>query len=252
MEAVIPGLIEGQGTPESGWRAWLALEPLPAMSCNDLLKDCRRVVIVAPHPDDEILGAAGLLRYCTNTAMPCTVVAVTDGDASHPDSPLWPKDRLAHARAQESAEALALLNPRAQIHRLGLPDGSIADHARRLAGALQRTVQPADAVFCTWRHDGHPDHEATGEVCATVARQLGCRLFELPIWAWHWAVPDDPRVPWHSAVAIPMTVADLALKCQALSCFRSQLMPDHSTGKQPILPEWATRRLLRPFEVVFR
>ena len=252
MVAVMPRRIEGRGTPESQWRGWLARQPLPVVPVHDLLRGCRRAVIVAPHPDDEVLGAAGLMRQCADTAVPCTVVAVTDGDASHPGSSLWPQGRLADARAQESAQALALLAPNAQVARLGLPDGHVADHASQLTAALRHMLQPGDALFCTWRGDGHPDHEATGHACAAAARQMECRLFELPIWTWHWAAPDDSRVPWRRAVAVPLAPGHLALKRQALACFRSQLLPDPSTGKDAILPAWATQRLLRSFEVVFR
>lgn len=85
-----------------------------------------------------------------------------------------------------------------------------------------------------------------------VAGQVGCRLFELPIWAWHWAVPGDPRVPWHRAAAIPLAPGELTLKRRALDCFGSQGQPDFSTDSDAMLPAGATRRLLRPFEVVFR
>ena len=250
MDAVAPRLIEGQGTPETLWRPWLANRPLPAVTPDELLQGSRRVVIVAPHPDDEILAAASLLCHCADTAMPCVVVFVTDGGASHPGSTLWPRQRLVRVRARESAQALALLAPATRSVSLGIPDGHVRDHASRLAHALRHMLGPCDALFCTWRNDGHPDHEAAGQVSADVARQLGCKLFELPIWTWHWAVPDDPRVPWARAVTLSLAPRQLALKRRALACFRSQLLPDPSIGKNVVLPEWATQRLLRPFETV--
>lgn len=251
MDAVKPRLIEGQGTPESRWQAWFAQrQPVP-LALDELLQGRSRIVIVAPHPDDEILGCASLLRRCAQQGLPCLVISVTDGGASHPGSTLWPPQRLACARVQESHQALALLAPAAQVVRLSLPDGHIADHAAQLLQQLQSLLRPSDALLCTWREDGHPDHEATGQACATVAEHTGCRLVELPIWAWHWAEPGDTRVPWHRAAAIALSPGELALKRQALSCFRSQLLPDPSTGRDAILPPWATQRLLRPFEVVF-
>ncbi|HMP09490.1 PIG-L family deacetylase [Hydrogenophaga sp.] len=179
--------------------------------------------------------------------LPCCVVAVTDGEASHPGSLQWPPERLARERMRESARALAVLDPQARLHRLGLPDGRVADHTAALASALRHLLRPGDAVFCTWRMDGHPDHEATGHVCATVIRPLGCRLFEVPVWTWHWAGPGDWRVPWHRSVTLPVAPPLLALKRQALACFQTQLKPDPTTGKAAILPEWATQRLLRHF-----
>src|SRR2546427_801947 len=124
MDAVKPRLIEGQGTPESSWQAWFAQrQPVP-LALDELLQGRSRIVIVAPHPDDEILGCASLLRRCAQQGLPCLVISVTDGGASHPGSTLWPPQRLACARVQESNQALALLAPAAQVVRLGLPDRS--------------------------------------------------------------------------------------------------------------------------------
>lgn len=243
--------IEGHGTPEPQWQAWLAHHPLPILPARELLAACRRIVIVAPHPDDEVLGAAGLMRHGYGMGMPCIVVAVTDGDASHPGSAYWPRDRLVKARVSERAQALGLLAPTALVIRLGIPDGQVAEHAPQLTAALSRLLEPGDAVFCTWREDGHPDHEATGHACATATYRAACMLYELPIWTWHWAAQGDWRVPWHRAVAVPLAPGDLDLKRQALACFRSQLQPDPSTERDAILADWVTRRLLRPFEVVF-
>lgn len=252
MDALMSRQIMGQGTPESQWQPWLAQSHLPEMSAEPLLESSSRVVIVSPHPDDEVLATASILLHCAHSAMPCVVVAVTSGEASHPGSKVWPAQKLSHTREQESARALALLCPDSQTIHLRIPDGDVSTQQPHLLAALSQTLRPSDAVFCPWRYDGHPDHEATGEACAIAAADAGSRLLELPIWAWHWAGPGDSRIPWHRAVRIPMTTAQQALKREALSCFSTQLLPDMSTGRPAVLPPWATARLLRAFEVVLR
>ena len=252
MAAIASPTIHGHGTPEQHWQPWLARQALPTVTAATLLHPCQRVVVVAPHPDDEVLGLSGILLYCAAAALDCVVIYVTDGDASHPGSPCWPPQRLAQVRAQESAQALALLAPHASICRLGMGDGRIAEHAPQLAGMLRQHLQPGDALLCPWRLDGHPDHDATGQVCAAIASDTGCLHIEVPIWAWHWATPGDLRVPWHRAVTLALTPEQQARKQLAVACFRSQLQPDPSTGREAILPPWALQRLLRPFEVVLR
>src|ERR1700761_1545366 len=42
-----------------------------------------RLVVVAPHPDDEVLGTAGLIQQMLVHDIAVEVIAVTDGDASH-------------------------------------------------------------------------------------------------------------------------------------------------------------------------
>jgi len=245
-------IISGEGTPEEDWTKWLESQIFPSCSLLEIIQDSRRVVIVAPHPDDEVLGTAGIIQCSDALNLPCTIISVTDGEASHPQSPLWPPEVLRQTRIQESTQALGLLRPSTQVVRLGIPDGDVAKNKPWIFAALQKILHPSDAVFCTWRYDGHPDHEATGKICTDVTNKIGCKCLEIPIWAWHWASPGDSRVPWQRAVILPLTPTQLALKQQALACFRSQLQPDASTGKAAILPQWAIRRLIRPFELVFQ
>ncbi len=248
----MPRWIEGEGTPELQWQLWLAQATLGTMSAEELLEGSERVVIVSPHPDDEILATAAIMQHCEANSLPCAVIAVTSGEASHPGSRLWTPDQLAQTRERESAQALALLCPSSQIIHLRIPDGQVNNHKPQLESRLQQLLRPTDTVLCPWRYDGHPDHEATGEACAAAIAEVGSRLFEVPIWTWHWASPGDQRVPWQQAVRMPLSAEQLDRKCLALSCFRSQLLPDPSTGRQAILPYWATARLLRNFEVILR
>ncbi len=60
------------------------------------------------------------------------VIAVTDGEASHPDSPTVTADALAARRAQETRQALAALGVEgAVVERLRLPDGGVHGTSRR-------------------------------------------------------------------------------------------------------------------------
>lgn len=46
----------------------------------------RRLVIVAPHPDDETLGCGLLIAAAVRAGVRVAVIALTDGQASHPGS----------------------------------------------------------------------------------------------------------------------------------------------------------------------
>ena len=54
----------------------------------------------------------------------------------------------------------------AAIHPLGLPDGGVTAQQARRTDALARLLRPGDLAITPWRHDGHPDHDATGRACA--------------------------------------------------------------------------------------
>ena len=107
-----PNPIVGQGTPLHHWQASTQLAQLAHISVAQLVPEGCRAVVIAPHPDDEVLSCGGLLQGLATLGRPVQLISVTDGSASHPGSRRWPVERLSVVRPQESAQAL---------HRLGLP-----------------------------------------------------------------------------------------------------------------------------------
>lgn len=241
----------GEGTPESQWLAWFASRSIPDAGLDELLHDSRRVLLVAPHPDDEVLAAGGLLAMLATHRHDPLVIAVTDGTASHPGSALWPADRLKRERPRESLEALARLGLAGVNLRMQLPDGGLEAEEDLLAHRLTEFIREGDAVVTTWRQDGHPDHEATGRACARACESRGARLLEAPVWAWHWAGIEDSRLPWERARRLPLDPRACAGKRHAVRAFASQLEADPSTGAGPVLRHSTVARAMRPFEVFF-
>lgn len=275
-------IIAGQGTSEQAWRNWPGLMAIPEVDVTALVPTGRRAVILAPHPDDELLGAGGLIAlllasdakgslptHASASAERVLIIAVTDGTGSHPDSPLWPPERLGRVRPEETQAALTCLlstNTDADtdadmpeqrrpalppVLRAGLPDGGVTPAEDTLFDLLIAQLRPDDVLFASWRFDGHPDHEAAGRAAARAAEATGATLIEMPIWAWHWASPGDPRLPWAQACRLPLPNAVVEAKRAAALAYPSQLTPDSSTGAAAILPPFVLARVLREFEVFF-
>lgn len=107
----------------------LPAHPLPAAGAT--------VLVIAPHCDDETLGAGGLIAAATRRGARVTVAFVTNGDGfrmavSRAYGRLRPRPedyrRMARHRQDEAREALAHLGvPRERILFLGYPDGGIAE-----------------------------------------------------------------------------------------------------------------------------
>ena len=146
------------GTPESSWLEAGVLDGLAPMRWLHP----RRVVVVAPHPDDEILGVGGSLRSLARTGAELEIVSVTDGESSHPGSVAMRPAELARARTAETGAALRRLGVHPQVTRLGHPDGSVAAHLDQLTAQLADLLDEDTVCLSTWRHDGHPDHDACG------------------------------------------------------------------------------------------
>ncbi|WP_286914689.1 MULTISPECIES: PIG-L deacetylase family protein [unclassified Pseudomonas] len=240
------------GTPWADWQQSAHLARASWVSPDQLCPPGRRLVLLAPHPDDEILMAGGLLAGLQGREQDLLLISATDGEGSHPDSPTWTEHRLRRQRPLESRHALQQLDldlNQLDWRRLHLKDGALPRDEAFLVNHLNQLLRPDDLLMTTWRGDGHCDHEALGRAAAQAAQARKVQLVEVPVWAWHWAQPDDPRLPWPRAHRIALEEARLARKRQALAAHHSQLEPDQ--GRPAVLPAHLLECLLQPFELVF-
>ncbi|MEB0005064.1 PIG-L family deacetylase, partial [Cryobacterium sp. RTC2.1] len=126
--------------------------------------------MVAAHPDDETLGAGGLLSGATRRGIPVDVLVLSDGEASHPESPTHSQGRLSRVRRTEVTDAVAHLAPSARLHFAGLPDGDLERNREAAARALASVLGPPSSgaetitegsaagtwIVAPWRADRAP------------------------------------------------------------------------------------------------
>ncbi|GAB3624279.1 PIG-L family deacetylase [Mariniluteicoccus endophyticus] len=233
-----------RGTPAESWAPYLSARP--ALDLDLLVPPaCSRVLVVAPHPDDEVLGVGALAARLVSR-VEVVVLAVTDGTAAYPS--LDPGE-LAATRIRESEAACAVLGIPEPL-RLRLPDGDVGVHEDTLVACLADVLTPTTLCLATWRGDGHPDHEATGRAAARACADMGVPLAEYPVWAWHWARPDDDSLPLDRAAAIALTPDEVARKSEAVRCYTSQISSP-AEGIEPVLPSFVLERLVTDREVLF-
>lgn len=148
-----------------------------------------RVLIVAPHPDDETLGCGGAIAMLRSHNYPVQVLVVSDGTLSHPRSRKFPAPVLRQLREQETINALNILGVESdKVTFLRLPDGAIADHLDSTMIQVKsylETIVPT-TIFLPWRCDPHPDHRATWGLFdrALLSLPISPRRIEYPIWDW--------------------------------------------------------------------
>lgn len=243
--------IEGRGTPESAWERCAWLDALPLVEADTVLLGARRLIVVSPHPDDEVLGCGGLMQAAAAQGCGVQVVSVTDGEACYPDHPRWTPARLRDARRRELAAAMQALGMDAtHVTSLGLPDGAVARHEPDLVAHLRTCVSPGDVVLAPWIHDAHPDHEAVGRAALAAAALCGARSLQYPVWAWHWLDALAPTGPWTTAQRIALCPDAQARKRQAMAVFATQTGEGEALDCEPILPEHVLARFRRSFEVL--
>ena len=220
------------GTPEASWQTALlraALLPLP----------CTNMVIVSPHPDDEVLGAGGLMRKAAQQGRQVTVLRVTDGEGAYPD---W--KGLDDIRRRELSDALHVLEPQLEPARqLSIPDGQVNSNREVLFDALDRCLSFDTLLVAPYERDGHPDHDAAAEVCLEVAGMRRVTVWRYPIWMWHHGSPEG--LEREVVRRFELDAATQAAKVRAIQCFASQLRP---LGREPIVPAHVLDYFTRSFE----
>ena len=209
-------------------RYFRQVNALPVKDWRELT-DEKPFVVLSPHPDDESLGAGGLIALARRHDRDVAVVLLTDGSKSHPNSQAYPRDRLIATRRSELAEAgriLGLVPDR--IFELGFPDAgtptmgpdferSVEDVGHILAASGARSL------FVTWKHDPHCDHEAAARLAEELRRRHPfLKLWWYPIWGWH--LPPSQTVPAPAPEGVRLAIEEvLPQKRAAIEAHVSQL-----------------------------
>jgi LmbE family N-acetylglucosaminyl deacetylase len=208
-------------------------------------------VLVSPHPDDEVLGAGGLVQVLLASGFQLKVVAVSDGESSHPHSKTAKRLDLRSIRSAETREALHRLGwETPDVTRLRIPDGQVRASRDHLRDRLYDLLEPGDLCLGPWQLDGHPDHDVTGEAIACVVEDLGNISLSYLVWALHWADPEGFEIPWQSCRRLDMTARGAARKRWATAAFRSQIRPlGGSREDAAVLPPHVLRRHWQSYEI---
>ncbi|BDV29617.1 bifunctional PIG-L family deacetylase/class I SAM-dependent methyltransferase [Microbacterium terricola] len=231
------------GTDEQRWA-----DAAPWAAAPELTLTADRLVVLAAHPDDETLGAGGLITVAAQRGVPVEVVCASDGEAAGAGGTRDPQ--LAMTRRAETARAVALLAPDARVTFLGLPDGGLRENADALRRAVAATLQSgagSTLVVAPWVGDGHRDHRVLGDIAAGF-RSAAVEVLGYPVWLWHWGEPAEvDTTGWR---VLPLSAATAAVKARAIACHATQLTPPPaSPGEPPMLSSSMLRHFQRPLEV---
>ena len=214
------------------------------------------LVILAPHPDDETIGASALIAAAADAGRELALVALTNGEGSHRGSIAFPPERLADLRRNEQDAAMAILSGGASVETLclDLPDGASEWHpdfdhcAARIAALCDRIS--ATALAATLPDDPHPDHRAAGRL-ARVVRTLRphLRLLFYPVWLDR--LDDASEIESDDLLPFRLPVTE-SRKLAALTCHASQLgRIVHDDPGGFVLPGWFLKRQGESLETVF-
>lgn len=186
-----------------------------------LVSRISRALVLAPHPDDEVLGCGGAMARIASGGGHVEVAVVTRGQP-----PRFDPVQADEVRA-EALEAHALLGVK-QTHFLDLPAAELdciprADLNQAIAGVLAK-AQP-DTLFVPFVGDLHFDHGLVFEAALVAARPRG-DAYPLRILAYETVSETNWSAPTLAPAFHPNIFIDISdhleAKLNAFECFRSQ------------------------------
>ncbi len=156
------------------------------------LVEGKRCLVIAPHPDDEVVGCGALIMRMREARQPVRIVFVTSGRHSNRSGVMTPDD-LAACREAEAVKACAQLGVDAQnVVFLRHPDGCVTGQMDKIAADLQSQIagfRPG-SLFSPFGMDSHADHRSIAIVVDRLARAgtVSCPIYEYPVWFWSFGV----------------------------------------------------------------
>lgn len=180
------------------------------------------VLVIAPHPDDEVLGCGGTIARIAEEGGAVHVAVVTKGQP-----PEFTEEMTANVRAEAAAAHSHLGIER--THWLDLPAAQLAETAHsHLNAALRELVRDLrpDVLFIPFVGDVHMDHQLIF-LSSMVASRPHQAAYPRTILAYETVSETN----WNAAYVTPSFVPQvfvniertLSRKLEAMAMFRSQV-----------------------------
>jgi N-acetylglucosamine malate deacetylase 1 len=201
----------------------------------------RPVVVVAPHPDDEVLGAGGTIARFARMGVEVHVVVLTSGRA-----PRFSAAAVERVRA-EAGQAHEVLGV-AHTHWLGFPAAELSEHPHAdLNAGLGRVMQELDPGVVLAPHPGdiHLDHQMAFLSTLVASRPHSAQRPTF-IAAYETLSETNWNAPYLTPPFVPNLFVDigdtLPLKLEAFRKFASQVKAEPHERSVRTLTALATLR----------
>jgi LmbE family N-acetylglucosaminyl deacetylase len=222
----------------------------------DSLDQIDNIIIVAPHPDDEIFGLGGLMLFALEKRIHIHIIYLTDGE----NSGVWhDKLEIGRKRVELSDKVCGAIGiDKSKINRFHIPDGEVPrrgnsgfEEVAEKLRALIDLIQP-DVVFTTHFSEYWPyDHVAAYEIAveAVDGSRTKPQLWFYWIWTWYNISPKG-LFNLHIQKMRKIKIDKFYLqKKELMDIYLNAFTPD---GKpwSGILPGELLKSLNLPFEIV--
>jgi len=194
------------------------------------------VLIIAPHPDDEVLGCGGMIADLTALGKRTDVLFITEGAASHNGCCSVVESEVGKQRRYLAFQANAILGiPKENLTFLDGKDGKLPREGQADFNAMAQNIariikdKAPDAIFCPHPLEGWSDHiaasELAGAAIALLPREKRPRLYYYCVWFWY-SLPLTKalRIDWRKARLLNIQ-GQYSVKEKAINAYISALAP---------------------------
>lgn len=184
------------------------------------------ILIIAPHPDDEVLACSGLIQRMISENINVHIAILSGGERTHRDC-CGEKETIKN-RHILTLHALNIINfPLKNLHNFSFPDGGISDtcliEKEKLYNLLS-ALQP-DAVFIPHPFDRWEDHINAGNLIKSYyTKDDHISIYEYCVWFWYW-FRDYKKVEWEKSYTLKMTSEEQRLKSEAIDAYVKPTAP---------------------------
>jgi LmbE family N-acetylglucosaminyl deacetylase len=161
---------------------------LKVIQTTSFVVNTSSVLIIAPHPDDETFGSAGLIAKKVKANVHVSVAFLTYGENSLKSTP----DIEVSSNRKKTAETVCRNLGVQDIQYCGFSDGNIPrrdtdeyDKGVKTLEQLVKQVNPQE-VFCTHDKEGWSDHTAAAELTYDALKHLNSTITLYYYWVWVW------------------------------------------------------------------
>ena len=177
-----------------------------------------RYLVVAPHPDDEVFGCAGLIHRLNRQGKDIHVVILTQGEAVH-DEPLIDIPILVAKRRELTLNAAKILGLMpSQYTFLDWGDGNVPEVQNNINKKMElisiiETKKP-EVIFTPHVTDGHYDHIYTTQIVRTMLHP-SMKLMNYCVWFWK----QGYRNNWNKSYILTMNKKEQLVKSKAIDAY---------------------------------
>ena len=141
-------------------------------------------LVVAPHPDDEVLSCGAAIVRARKAGQRVRVVIVTDGSDSSDSEVITPEALTTQRRGEARCAIVKLGCDPEDLVFLDFRDGHASESIDEIARELKRQISEflPRQIFSPYRDDPHADHRAVGLAVQKLIRKgaIHCRVYDFP------------------------------------------------------------------------